>query len=250
MTETTTQTEPKSGSRWTGGRVAALVGGSILALIGILLLCGGLALIAAHAFARDDDGYYTTDLERLETNSYAITTGEIDLGADPVDWAPEELLGTVTVRVEGTRARPVFIGIAPTSDVDTYLDGIDHAVLTDFNDGEARYKLRSGGAPEKPPGAERFWVVESEGAGDQSLEWDVESGVWSIVVMNADAERGVAVDAEVGADVGWVIWVGLGLTLVGLLIGAGGVALILVFGRRATRGPIAAPDEQVTATPT
>ncbi len=223
--------------------MAALVGGSILSLIGVVLLLGGLALIAVHAFARDDDGYYTTDKERLESDSYAITTGEIDLGADPVDWAPEELLGTVRVRVESTGGRPVFIGIARTTDVDAYLDRVDHAELTDFEDGEARYEQHPGGAPARRPGAERIWVAESESAGDQSLDWDVESGIWSIVVMNADAARGIAVDADVGADVGWVIWVGLGLTVVGLLLGGGGVALIVVAGRRASRdrAPAAAP---------
>lgn len=208
-----------------------------MALIGIVLLLGGLALIAAHAFARDDDGYYTTDTERLETDSYAITSGEIDLGADPVDWAPEELLGTVRIRVESTSGRPAFIGIAPESDVDSYLGGVEHAEVTDVEDGEVRYEEQPGGAPERRPGAEDFWVVESESAGDQSLEWDVESGIWSIVVMNADAAQGIAVDADIGADVGWLIWAGLGLTIVGLLIGGGGLALILAFGRRAT-GPI------------
>ncbi len=238
--------QPRSG--WTAGRVAAVGGGSILALIGILLLLGGLALIGVHGFARDDDGYYTTDRERLETDSFAITSGEIDLGVDPVDVAPEELLGTVRVRVEGTDGRPIFIGIASTDDVDAYLARVGHSVLIDIEDGEARYESRPGGAPRRRPGSERFWVAESEGAGDQNLEWDVESGVWSIVVMNAAAERGVAVEADVGADVGWLVWVGLGLTIVGLLIGAGGVALIVVFGRRASRHR--AGGNHATATPT
>jgi uncharacterized membrane protein len=227
------ETRPRS--NWTAGRVAAVVGGSILALIGLLLLLGGLALIAAHGFARDDDGYYTTDRERLATDSYAISSGQIDLGADPVDVAPEELLGTVRVRVEGTNGRPVFLGVGPTEDVDAYLDGVEHAVLTDFEGGDARYDLRAGGAPKRPPASEPFWVAESQGGGDRSVEWDVESGVWSIVVMNTDAEPQIEVEADVGAKVGWLIWVGLGMAIIGLLIAAAGVTLILVFGRRASR---------------
>jgi hypothetical protein len=65
----------------------------------------------------------------------------------------------------------------------------------------------------------------------------VESGNWSIVITDANAEQGVAVDADIGAKVGWLIWAGLGLTVVGLLLAGGGLALIPVFGRRATRQP-------------
>jgi hypothetical protein len=44
--------------------------------------------------------------------------------------------------------------------------------------------------------------------------------------MNADASRGVAVDAEAGVRIGWLLWAGLDLALVGLLIaGASGYGL-------------------------
>jgi hypothetical protein len=41
----------------------------------------------------------------------------------------------------------------------------------------------------------------------------------------------------VGAKVGWVLGVGIGLLVVGLLLLAGGVVLIVAMGRRASRGP-------------
>jgi hypothetical protein len=41
--------------------VLAVVFGSLGALIGLALLLAGLALVLAQAFARDDDGYYTSD---------------------------------------------------------------------------------------------------------------------------------------------------------------------------------------------
>jgi hypothetical protein len=214
--------------------VFAVAGGSLMALIGMALLLGGLAMIAAHAFARDDDGYYTTGTELLETDSYAIATDEIDLGTD-VDAAPDDLLGTVRIQSESTSGRPAFVGIGPSDDVDAYLSGVAYAELTDFADGEPEYADHPGDAPAGPPAAEGFWVAESEGADAQTLEWDVESGDWSILVMDADAEPGVSVDADIGAKVGWLIWAGLGLVVVGLLLAGGGVALIVAFGRRATR---------------
>ena len=227
----------RSGSGWTGGRVVALVFASLAGLVGIGLLLGGFALIGAHAFVRDDDGYYTSGDERLQTGSYAIITEEIDLGADPVDWAPEELLGTVRVRAESVGGRPVFLGIAPTADVDRYLRGVGYDVLTDFFDDSPRYMQHPGRAPRGPPGDQNIWVAETEGTGEQRIEWDAESGTWTIVVMNANAARGVAVDADVGVEIDWLIWAGIGLAAVGLVITATVVILILVVGRRASRDP-------------
>ena len=95
-------TEPAPGpqSNWSAGRVIGMVFASIGGLIGLALLVGGVAVLAAHAFARDDDGYYTSDREQLESATYAMTSEEIDLGADADDWAPEGLLGEVRIRVE------------------------------------------------------------------------------------------------------------------------------------------------------
>ena len=60
----------------------------------------------------------------------------------------------------------------------------------------------------------------------------MEGGNWSVVAMNADGSRGVTVDADVGAKVGWFLWVGLGMLVVGLLVTAGGGALIAIAARR------------------
>jgi hypothetical protein len=220
---------------------------TLAGLIGIVIMLAGLALIAAHSFARDDDGHYTTDREALRTPSYAIVTGDIDLGTDPADWIPEELLANVRIRAEGEDGRPIFLGIGRDRDVDRYLAGVRHAELTDFVDGEPRYRPYPGGAPRRPPGAEDLWVAESQGPGEQVVDWDAESGVWSVLVMNADAAAGVAVQADAGAEIGWLIWAGIGLTVVGVLLTAAGVILIVVIGRRA-RGPIT--PEQPLAPPT
>jgi hypothetical protein len=51
-------------------------------------------VLAGYAFDRDDDGYVNSDRQQLESATYAITTENIDLGVDEVDWAPDEILGT------------------------------------------------------------------------------------------------------------------------------------------------------------
>jgi hypothetical protein len=58
-------------------------------------------VLAGYAFDRDDDGYVNSDRQQLESATYAITTENIDLGVDEVDWAPDEILGNVRVQVDG-----------------------------------------------------------------------------------------------------------------------------------------------------
>jgi hypothetical protein len=222
---------------WNAGRVVAAVFGSLGALIGLALLLGGLALVLAHAFARDDDGYYTSDTERLSTGTYAITVEDIDLGSEPVDFVPKDVLGRVRIRAERQGGGPVFVGIAPEREVDAYLRSVDHAEVEDFSDGSPRYLASRGGAPSRPPSAERFWVASAEGPGREAVSWEVEGGRWSVVAMNADGARRVVLDADVAAKVGWFLGVGIGLLAVGLLLVAGGLVLIVVAARRSSRRP-------------
>jgi hypothetical protein len=224
----------RTGSKWTAGRVIAMVFASIGGLIGLLLLAAGIAVMAAY-IERDDGGYFNSDRERLESATYAIATEEIDLRVDELDWAPDELLGKVRVQVRGDQ--PLFVGIGPDAEVDRYLTGVEHDELLDFRDGDPQFDLHSGRAPRTPPAEQDFWVAQSEGPGEQALSWDAEFGRWTAVVMSADAARGIDVEARVGVKLDWVIWAGLGLLVVGLLMSAGAVAAIILIGRRADRVP-------------
>ena len=220
-------------SNWTGGRVVAMVATSIGALFAVVVMLAGLALIGVHAFARDDDGFYSTGNEQLRSNGYAVSTDEIDLGTDPGGPAPDDVLGKVRITAQSPDSQPLFLGIARTADVERYLADVDHSRLTDFVDDAARYAQVPGGAPARPPGAESIWAARSQGPGVQRVDWDAESGVWSAVVMNADASRGVSVEADVGVEIDWLLWVGIGLAIVGGIGIAIAVWLIIVISRRA-----------------
>jgi hypothetical protein len=234
----TEPTPPQTQSHWTAGRVIAMVFASIGGLIGLVLLVGGIALLSAHLFARDDDGYYTSDRELLESATYAITSEEIDLGADADDWAPEGLLGELRLRVESPDR--VFVGIGPGVDVARYLSRVAYDELTDFDAGEAQLDLHQGGRPRTPPRAQDFWVAEAEGSGEQALTWDADFGRWTVVVMNADAARGLTFEADAGVKLEWAFWAGLAILVVGLLMTAGAVIVILLIGRSASRDPTTA----------
>src|SRR5215216_5687972 len=111
----------RSRSNWTASR-----------LIGLALLVGGIAVLAAYAFGRDDDGYFKSDRRQLESATYAITTEDIDLGVDEVDWAPDDVLGNVRVQVDGGE-KPVFVGIGLDDDVDRYLADVGRDELIEFD---------------------------------------------------------------------------------------------------------------------
>jgi hypothetical protein len=219
-------------SNWTVSRVIGMVFASIGGLIGLALLAGGIAVLAAYAFGRDDDGYFSSDRKRLESATYAIATEDIDLGADEVDWAPDKILGNVRVRVDSEK--PVFVGVGPEDEVDRYLGDVAHDELIDFEGDDPEFEPHEGGEPRAPPGDQDFWVAESQGSGEQALTWDAEFGRWTAVVMNADAARGIDIEADVGVKLDWAIWAGLGAFVVGLLMTVGAVIVILLIGRRSS----------------
>jgi hypothetical protein len=117
---------------------------------------------------------------------------------------------------------PLFVGIARTEDVRSYLRGVDHTRLTDLDavPFEASYRRESGDRRPAAPAQESFWAVSTEGRGIQTLDWRVKDGDWSVVVMNADGSRGVAADVSAGAKIPFLDELGW------TAIGVGGAVLI------------------------
>lgn len=209
------------------GSIVAVVLGCLLLLPALGALAGGSALAWANATQRDADGYFTSSTEHFETVTRAITSDRIDLGLDTNDGRRLGDLATVRIRVRSAREVPVFVGIGPSDQVDRYLRGvaraqIDRISTQPFRVGY-RYTAGTGDAP-RPPADQAFWVAQATGTGTQTLRWPLESGNWTIVVMNADGSAGVSVDASAGAKASWV-----GPLAVGLLVG-GGIGLLVAVG--------------------
>ena len=220
--------EPPRG-RGGAGRVALIVVGAVAALLAFATLVGGCALVAVDQTQRDDDGFLMSPSEDFRTSTYAIVSEAADIDTDGAEWALDAFLGTVRIRSESDR--PLFVGIAPANDADAYLAGVEHDVVTDL-EREPRYARAPGGAPEAPPGDEAFWVASASGAGEQTLEWDPEDGDWRVVVMNADASRGVSSELSIGAELDSVLWIGIGLLVAGALLAAGAALAITAGVRR------------------
>ena len=234
-------------SEWTAGRLTALVIGGLLVLVSLALLgAGGTALWADRT--QRDGGYATTDIHEFSTAGSALATVSTELGSAGVGWlyAPS-LLDEVRIRVTPTSSdSALFVGIGPSTDVDRYLAGVNHTVITEFWD--EKTEAVAGGATAAAPGTQDFWVASSTGSGARTLEWEPADGSWTVVVMNADGRPGIDVGADLGAKVPALPWIALGVLVAGAVFLAGGGLLIAGAFRR-NRTPPTESQGGVMSTP-
>ena len=239
-------------------KVVSLVLGSLAALLALGLAIGGVALLSLHATQRDD-GFYTTSSERFETPTYALTSEQVDLGAGGVPFDPVD---GVRISARSTEGRPVFVGIGRSADVTRYLAGTARDELTDvdFAPFRATLERHPGERAPAPPAEQTFWAASASGPGRQAATFDPDGGEWDVVVMNADASRGVSVDGSVGLDTGLVLPFGIGLLVTSVFSAAIAVVLLVVglrgagSGERVAARPPAAgagpPSTPVSTSPT
>jgi hypothetical protein len=198
-------------------RIVVAVFSSIFGLAAIACLVGGIFLAVASGTMRDSDGFFTGPDYGLSTAGSAIVSDRIDIASRTGDWFPSDFL---TVRFSVDSSEPAFVGIGPSDDVDSYLQGVARAEVTRLGPSRDDVVLRErvGGVPPSAPAGQDFWVVSDEGT-DPAFEWDVERGAWTVVVMNADGSSPVTVGFEAAARVTAIVAIAVGLILFGLLVG-------------------------------
>jgi hypothetical protein len=215
-------------SRWSAGRIVALVLGVLILLPGIGLLAGGGVLLWADKHDRTSAGYVFSPADSFSTDGYALASDTIDL-ATGAAWLPvSAALGTARIDVTPTDStKAVFVGIATQAKAAAYLNGVGRTVIADVGTGagSSAQTVVTGSAPSTPPTEQTFWVAKSSGSGTQRVSWKPTDGNWTLVVMNADGSAGVSVDARAGATLpalGGLAWgvlgAGVACTIVGLLL--------------------------------
>ena len=210
---------------WTTGRIVALVAGCLLGLVSLGLLAGGGWATWMTNTQRDSTGYLTASPHVLSTSGHVITSNEVaELAAGPY----QSWLGTVRLRVTPTDpATQVFVGVAPTTAVDTYLNGVNRTVVTGWFPFKTKQTLASGADPKTWPGTGTFWTAHVAGNGTQTLSWKPSSNS-TVVVMNANAATGLSARADIGATVPDLAWLAVGLFAVGALLLGAAVALVVI----------------------
>ena len=212
--------------------VAPLVIGAFVGVVAAVFLAAGAALFWGQS-EKDADGYLTTGSDRYATATNALTTEDLDIGDSGTGWIVDrDAYGKIRLQVSPGGDKPVFVGIAPTEDVRAYLAGTAHSTVTDidYSPFRADYRDVRGERP-AAPAAQDIWAASAQGAGTQTVTWDVESGAWSVVVMNADGSAGIDTGISAGANVPILDDLAWGATATGVLL-LGGALVLLVLGAR------------------
>jgi hypothetical protein len=207
-----------------------LVLGTLAALMGLGLLTAAGAVGWVN-FQQRDNGYLTTPTERYDVATRAITSPGLNVLVDEElpDVLPVDSAGRLLLRGTSASGQQIFIGIGPQEDVARYLENVRHSEITELKSYPFRVQYREvpGDAVPAAPGAQSFWSTSSQGTGTQQIEWDLRSGRWAVVVMNADGAAPVSVDLQAGvrSDLLWPVFIGLLIGGIALL--AVGVPLIV-----------------------
>jgi hypothetical protein len=213
-----------------GSRIALTITGAVASLLAVALIAGGALALWGDAL-KDDDGYLKTGTERFHAGTRALATENLDVDLGEADWLAEsDDLGKLKLTAESRDGRPLFVGIARTSDVEDYLAGVPHTTVEDVEVApfEADYARHTGTRHPVSPEHAGIWAASSQGSGRQAVDWKIEDGDWSVVVMNADGSLGVDADVSAGADIPFLDelgWSAVGSGAFALVIGLGLIAL-------------------------
>ena len=210
-------------------KTASVIGGSIAAVLAVGFIAAGVLSLWGHS-QEDEHGYLATGKDRYAAGTYALASDNLDVDLDAAGWIMNrDEFGKIRLAVQSHDAEPVFVGIARTSDVSAYLRGTTHTSVTDvdYSPFHASYANHDGGRRPALPADQSFWAASAHGSGTQTLSWDVDEGNWSVVVMNADASRGI--DAGVNA--------GVKVPFTTLAVISFGAALLLLIGAATPAAP-------------
>jgi hypothetical protein len=212
------------------------VGAAVTGLIAFTLFLAGGLLLWANGHYKDADGYLSTGSQRFDSAEYALTTPSMQIDAGFL--IKPDRYGELRLQTMAKGGRPLFIGIARTADVERWLSGTSYTRISDID--FAPFKATSedikGARTPGPPARQTFWAA----TGSHSLHWDVRSGDWSIVVMNADGSRGVAAAVSAGAKVPFIATIAYVVLGLGLLFVIATAALT-AFGSRPVVRKLADP---------
>jgi hypothetical protein len=227
------------------GRIILLIFGILFILGSVPLLLGGGALLWVDIALKDDGGFFTTESYQLERDSYAIVTesAHIDIDDEEWDWGwgwfgDWDLGDLVTFKVEGSNrdtSKGIFIGVAEESGLRGYLNDVEYDEIIDFeihdDELDVEYKPHYGSLAPADPTSQTFWAPSIYGLGTQTLEWELETGTYSVVLMNADGSNDVDVDVALGVKVPLIFGIGVGLLMGGVVALILGI-LMVIFGLR------------------
>lgn len=221
--------------RYSRRRLAKIVTGVVLVLVGLIPLGIGGGLLAIHLTDRHE-GLLTVAAADYRTTGSALTSNPVTLWGDGHLWYQASLLGDVHVTVTAPDPNSrLFVGIASADAAKAYLSGAHYSTFAHLTGGRERTLDHPGAAAVGPPMSTAIWTAAVTGTGTQTLTWPSRDGTWMLVVMNADASAPVAAHIDVAVSAPSLVWISASLLGIGTLILVGGVLLIAIPMSRAAR---------------
>lgn len=221
-------------------RIILLIIGILFILGSIALFIGGGALLWVDLTQKDADGFISTETDQLARASYAMVTESADIHLVEErhwgwgwrsDWDSGDF---VTFKVEGSNkdsSKGIFIGVAQESDLMAYLSDVEYDEISNFrihsHGFDVDYRNHQGNSSPTAPTSETFWMKSTSGNGTQVLEWELETGTYSLVLMNEDGSSNVNVDVSVGVKAPWIFGVGIGVVVGGIVALIMGILMII-----------------------
>ena len=224
-------------------RIILLICCIILLGFGVVLLFGGLALVA-YNMGTDADGYSQSNIYEVRTDAHAFA---LWVGSsrfpDAIKWMSPKDIGQAMWTVEPVDpSTELFVGWADAVDGKNYLDtGIMFSTPPSWRwYVEAYYAgieipqsyTYQQGEPSRPPADETFWVETVQSTGTLKITWDAfweisetgEEDRKMLFIMNPDGSRNIEADIYLGFKVPLFHWLPIVFIPSGLIL-----CLIAVF---------------------
>lgn len=210
----------------------------ILGIIGGLagLYCAGSGFVTYRAV--DSEGFITSDTATVVSSTLAITAAAAEIETQSENLSS----GTALIRVRAERedGGPVFVGIGRADLVQAYLLGSRYEALTEIEFNPFQFNARTvpGRSTSEllaePESRGDVWVASSVGEGLQEASYSVvkdEDGEvvpHTVVIMNAQPEAGIAVEAELAVKYPRLRGTGIAFMVVGGFVTLIALAMIVI----------------------
>ncbi len=216
------------------GKILLLIFGSLAVIGGLVLVGVGGAALWANGALTDDEGYYNTETFSIEKDSYAVISEPAIIHSSWWIWDFSDLAKFKVQGLNNDPSKNVFMGLGEEGDVGDYLTDIEHDEVIDLEINPLRleYRNRPGTSTPAPPTTQTFWAESTHGSGTQTLELELETGRWVLVLMNDDGSASVDLSVVLGVKLPWLFGTGVGFVAGGAVLLVAGIVMVVLAVRR------------------
>jgi len=225
------------------GRILCLIGCIVLLAFGVILLFGGLSLVA-YNMGTDADGYSQSNIYEVRTdaNAFALWVGSSRFPSYLTWMSPKDIGQAMWTVKPVDPNETLFVGWAEAVDGKDYLDtGIKFSTPPVWHWYVEAYYAEieipqsytyQQGKPTRPPAEETFWIETVQSKGTMKITWDAfweisqndEEDRKMLFIMNPDGSENIEADIYLGFKVPIFHWLPIVFIPIGVIL-----CLIAVF---------------------